>query len=140
MKYKISIEVKNATMFATIMDLVEKNPEVVVLEAGIDKSAPIKHKRAPQNRSFTVPFEQRYYSYLLGLPSVKNNLADNHKIEVTSNDAMAWCAANNYARSSATSLTSIMVKRGMLAKTETRGIFRLMKPDTTIQGPNHSSS
>jgi hypothetical protein len=108
-------------MYHTVMKLIEANPEIRVLHAG----AIIEEKKARSSdtrKHSKTRFEDVYYQDLLD----KNAYSD-RVVEITSGDALLWCEGAGYKPSSASSLTSLMVKRGYLAKTGVRGIFRLLR-------------
>lgn len=120
-KYKIGLEVTGVDMYHTVMKVIEANPEIRVTEAGMV----IEEKKArnvPTRKHSKEKFEELYYKHLQG------TLDSNRRNELTSAEVMEWCANNGYARSSATSLASLMVKRGYFAKTATRGIYLFVWP------------
>ena len=120
-KFKIAVEVNGVDMFHTVMKLIEANPEIRVMESGMvleDKKA----RSVPTRKHSKEKFEEIYYRYL------KENLNPDQRNEITSTEVMEWCANNGYARSSGTSLASLMVKRGYFAKTQTRGIYLMRWP------------
>jgi hypothetical protein len=117
------MEVNGIDMFSTIMKLVENNPEIRVTKSEMIIQ-PTKPRAVTTRNQTGEKFEDKYHSFLL----TKYKGDEGKTIEITAEDARAWCEANDYKASSASSLTSLMVKRGFLAKTGTRGIFRLKWP------------
>jgi hypothetical protein len=120
-KYKIGLEVTGVDMYHTVMKVIEANPEIRVTEAGMvigEKKA----RNVPTRKHSKEKFEEVYYRYL------QENLDKNRRNELTTSEVMKWCSKNGYARSSATSLASLMVKRGYFAKTGTRGIYLFVWP------------
>lgn len=123
MRYLLSMEVAGIKMFSVIMELVENNPEIKITKSEMIIQ-PTKSRAVTTRTQTGEKFEDRYHSFLL----TKFKGDENKVTEITADDARQWCEANGYKASSASSLTSLMVKRGFLAKSQTRGIFRLMWP------------
>jgi hypothetical protein len=122
-KYAIHLEVRGVDMFATVMHLVESNPEIRVLKSEMMLEEQKPRKVITRNQSHDVRMEDRYYEYLLQ----KHSGEPDRVIEITNADAALWCTGENYAATSSSALLSAMVRRGYLHKSGTRGIFRLAR-------------
>jgi hypothetical protein len=133
-KYAIHLEVRGVDMFATVMHLVESNPEIRVLKSEMILEEQKARKVITRNQSIDGRMEDRYYKYLLDAHENIFVHEPGSIVEVDHADAAAWCASENYAPTSASALLSAMVRRGYLAKTGTRGIFRLLRPATSNIG------
>jgi hypothetical protein len=119
-------------MFHTVMKVVESNPEIKVLKSEAIVEEKKDRKVITRNQSHEMRMEDRYYAHLL--ETFLSRLHDNSVVEINNADAAAWCQSENYAPTSSNALLSAMVRKGYLARAQTRGIFRLLRPASSNIG------
>lgn len=111
MKHLLCLEINGAQMYATVMELVERNKDIVVTKAEFvtDKRRNLrsdsghKRNRLPESRS-----EMRFLAHL---KSIKQS-GD----PVNTAEAEEWCLANGLAKTSASSICSYLAKYNHLKK------------------------
>lgn len=123
MRYLICLEVNGIDMFSTVMKVVEANRDIKVTKSEMLFEEKRKVSASPRNRGESK-FEELFHKHLVELGRQNGNGV----VMVDPTMAQEWCVGNGYKASSASSLTSLMVKRGYLQKTDARGVFRLIYP------------
>lgn len=113
MKHFLCLEIMGAQMYATVMELVERNKSIkitkaeLVIESGSPKKVTTRHRSEGR-------FEDIYYDTLIAGELITTSIVAD------------WCKQNGYAESSATSICSLLVKKGKLQKGNKRGEFKVL--------------